>query len=344
MSHVHKALRQSFSLTTLVRSFLIAAIITLILPTAETLITSNRNVFAQNPSEDEVIRLRTDFVIAPAVVTNARGQRVSGLGQSDFELRSDGHEVKVDYFSAGTERVALLLALDISGSTREILSQQHDAALALLSRFGRGSRVAVLYFGETAKLALPFTTDTNAVSSALNLPNASEPRTAIFDAAATALRAFDSGTADPAERRIVVLLSDGLDNASGTRAAAVIKEARERGVSFYVIHLALFEPRDGRLQPRRPAKGFRELAEQTGGKYFLLGDVEMALNPHLNYNLAPVFKAIEEDLQGQYVLGFYPAKSARDNRFHQIEVALSPRHKNRLRVRSLRAGFVLRSQ
>ncbi|OLE52524.1 MAG: hypothetical protein AUG51_17745 [Acidobacteria bacterium 13_1_20CM_3_53_8] len=288
--------------------------------------------------------MRTDFVIVPAVVTDARGSRVPGLSQSDFELRSDGREIKVDYFSAGAERVALLFALDTSGSTRDIFAQQHDAALALFSRFGRGSRVAVLYFGETAKLALPFTTDTNAVSSALNVPSASEPRTAIFDAAASALRSFDSSRSDPAERRIVVLLSDGLDNASATSRKTVIKEARERGVSFYVIHLALFEPRDGRLVPRPATKGFRELAEQTGGKYFMLGDASDALNPRASYNLAPVFKAIEEDLQGQYILGFYPMESARDGRFHQIDVTLSSRNKKRLRVHSLREGFVLRSQ
>ena len=111
-----------------------------------------------------------------------------------------------------------------------------------------------------------------------------------------------------------------------------------------MIHLALFEPRDGRLVPRPATKGFRELAEQTGGKYFMLGDASDALNPRASYNLAPVFKAIEEDLQGQYILGFYPMESARDGRFHQIDVTLSSRNKKRLHVRSLRAGFVLRSQ
>ena len=81
------------------------------------------------------------------------------------------------------------------------------------------------------------------------------------------------------ERRIVILISDGLDNASRTKPGAVIDAALNNRVSFYVIHLPLFEPRDGRLAVRAPAKGFRDLAEKTGGKYFLAGDVKVGAGP-----------------------------------------------------------------
>ena len=40
------------------------------------------------------------------------------------------------------------------------------------------------------------------------------------------------------ERRIVILISDGLDNASTTKAGAAIKAALEKQISFYVIHFA----------------------------------------------------------------------------------------------------------
>ena len=115
-----------------------------------------------------------------------------------------------------------------------------------------------------------------------------------------------------AERRIVILISDGLDNRSRTSAESVINTALEKKVSFYVIHLPLFEPRDGRLAVRPPTKGFKDLAEKTGGKYFLVGDEKSALLPKQNADLTPIFHAIEEDLKSQYLLGFYIAESARD--------------------------------
>jgi Ca-activated chloride channel family protein len=125
------------------------------------------------------------------------------------------------------------------------------------------------------------------------------------------------------ERRIVVLISDGLDNSSRTSADSVIDAALKARVSFYMIHLPLFEPRDGRLEVRRPSKGFRDLAEKTGGKYFLLGDGKPALAPG-QQDLTPIFQAIEDDLKSQYLLGFYIAESARDNRRHSLSVSLKP--------------------
>jgi VWFA-related protein len=167
--------------------------------------------------------------------------------------------------------------------------------------------------------------------------------TAIFDAALAAVRAFDERGADPAERRIVILLSDGLDTVSTTRAQPVINAARERGVSLYVIHLLAFAASDGRLVARPAVKGFRELAERTGGAYFKVGDPYSALDPRAEYDLTPIFRAIEEDLRAQYVLGYYPGDEARDGRPHRIEI--NPVSTNRkLRVHQLRETYNLRKQ
>src|SRR5205823_12902428 len=146
--------------------------------------------------------------------------------------------------------------------------------------------------------------------------------TAIFDGAAAAERSFDASGGFSTERRIVILMSDGLDTLSSTNYKTVVNSARERGVSFYVLHFLLFTPRDGRLEPRPTSKGFRELADETGGKYFRIGDAKSALDPHSHYDLAPIFQAIDDDLRGQYVMGFYPVNAARDGRTHQIAISL----------------------
>jgi hypothetical protein len=78
------------------------------------------------------------------------------------------------------------------------------------------------------------------------------------------------------------------------------------------------------LAVRAPAKGFRDLAEKTGGKYFLVGDAGSALAPGKK-DLTPVFQAIEEDLKSQYLLGFYIRESARDGRRHRFSLGLEPK-------------------
>lgn len=309
---------------------------------------SERKAFAQEDdpgaaSPEEVLRVRTDLVTVPALVTDTNGRRVHGLAQSDFSVRDNGRAVTLSYFAAGTDKVALAFALDASGSIRELIAQQRAAALQLFSRFGRGSRVAVIHFGEQAELTVPFTTDAGRAESAFNAHVTASRRTAIFDAAAASSRAFAAEKSNPAERRILVLISDGLDTASTARASTVISEARAQNVSIYVIHLPLYTPRDGRLAVRPPSKGFRDMAEKTGGRYFLIGDAKNALDAVAQVlDLTPVFRAIEEDLQGQYVLGYYPDEASRVAASHRIEINLNARDRRKLRVRALREEYNLK--
>lgn len=282
---------------------------------------SPRSAAAQDTPDDDVVRVNTDLLLFPIRIRDKKGQAVAGLTEQDLTLKDQDKVTTGVYFAPGSDRVAMLFALDQSGSLQQIISQQRDAALALFSRFSDRSSVAILRFSENSKLTLPFTKDTEAARSAFRFRAGPNTRTAIFDAAADSLEAFEDLPVVRSERRIVVLISDGLDNQSARSADAVINLAVEKRVSFYVIHLPLFEPRDGRLEVRPPAKGFRELAEKTGGKYFLAGDRKSALMPKA-VDLTPVFQAIEEDLKSQYLLGFYIAESARDNRRHFFSVTL----------------------
>jgi Ca-activated chloride channel homolog len=288
---------------------------------------------------DEVVRVSTDLVAVPVYVTDSRGRRVAGLGPADFEVREDGRRVETAYFAAGAERVALLFLLDASGSTREIITQQRETALALFGRFGPGSRVAVMQFRERPELTLPLTADPLQASAAFDIASQPDRRTAIFDAALAAVRALRAAATHPAERRIVVLISDGLDTASTAAAPSVIEEARRDGVSFYVIHLPLYAPRDGRLAPRPPSKNFRELALKTGGQFFVVGDARTALAPRAAHDLGPVFRAIAEDLAGQYVLGYHAGEATRDGRPRRLEARLNTSRTRRLRLHQLRETY-----
>jgi len=296
---------------------LIAALVCLFLAAPLT------TVFAQAPDDDDVVRVNTELLLFPIRIRDKRGQAIAGLTENDLTLKDQDQAATGLYFAPGADRVAMLFALDQSGSLREIISQQQDAALALFSRFSDRSSIAVLRFSDAPSLATPFTKDVDAARTAFRFAVERDKRTAIFDAAAKAVQTFDTLPPVRAERRIIVLISDGLDNSSRTRANDVIDAALEKRVSFYVIHLPLFTPIDGKLSVRPPSKGFRELAEKTGGKYFLSGDAKSALQPRA-VDLAPIFQAIEDDLKSQYLLGFYIAESSRDNRKHVFSVSLKP--------------------
>ena len=274
------------------------------------------------PLGDEVVRVNTDLLLFPVRIRNKNGQLAINLTERDLTLKDNDGVTTGLYFYSGADRVALVFALDQSGSFRDSISQQRDAALALFSRFSERSRVAIIRFSETPALAAPFGRDDSAMRAAFNFPAEPNRRTAIFDAAAAALRAFDGITRVRSERCIVILISDGLDNTSTIKPSSIIETALQKRVSFYVIHLPLFEPRDGRLAIRTPAKGFRDLAEKTGGKYFLAGDAQSALTLQKRLDLTSVFQAIEADLKSQYLLGFYLGETANDGRKHRFSLSL----------------------
>jgi Ca-activated chloride channel family protein len=298
-------------------------------------------VYAQTPTpiDDEVVSVRTDLFTVPVVVTDAHGRRVGDLAAADFQARIDGQPAAIDFFNVGMPRVALLFALDASGSVAANVTRQRETALALCARFQFNSSVAVLAFDEQPRLLLPFTRAVEQARAAFEVRAAPNHHTAIFDAALAAVRAFDNAGLDKIERRIVVLVSDGLDTASTVRPTDVIAAADASGVTFYVIHLPLFAPAGDALAVRRPARGFRELGERTGGKYFLVGDERAAYDTHAAVNLEPVYQAIAADLLSQYVLGLYPPTAARTPGQHRVDISLNANAGRKLRVRQLREGY-----
>lgn len=103
-----------------------------------------------------------------------------------------------------------------------------------------------------------------------------------------------------------------------------------------MIHVPLYEPRDGRLAARRPSRGFRDLAEKTGGQFFVVGDARSSLDPRAEHDQSPIFRAIAEDLQSQYVLGYRPSTEPGT---HRVEVRLAAPRDRKLRVRQLRETY-----
>ena len=292
-----------------------------------------------SPDDQEVIRVNTRLIAVPVFVSDSRGRFVSTLEQKDFAVRDNNRTVEISYFASGAERVGVVFALDASGSAREIAQQQADAAVSLLSQFGERSRFACLRFADRPELILPFTAERGQIPQAFNFPALRNRRTAIFDAALAAVRLYDFNdqTRTQTERRIIILLSDGLDTASSINFSTVIEEATRRVVSFYVLHLPVFAPIGGRLSPRPAVKGFRKLAEETGGRFFVLGNAEAALNSQAKPLLTPVFDHIAQDLRSQYMLGYYSHDDQVEH--HLIDVNLTTSNSRRLRVNVLRKAY-----
>jgi Ca-activated chloride channel family protein len=299
------------------------------------------SAFGQDKEQDEVVRVQTDLIAVPVRILDNRNRQIAGLEQKDFKLYVDGKPRDIAYFSPVTQKLTLMFLLDQSGSVRDVISAQRNAALDLFRHFSLDSELAVVRFDEHAMVVTPFAASADVGESAFNFNASRNHRTAIFDSAASALSQFATLHADPTTRRILVLISDGLDTVSKQKWQEVVSIANRLNVTIYTIQIGLFAPVEGRLELRGPSKGFRELATKTGGQYLLAGNRATALAPQTPPQLGPLFAEIEGELRSQMVLGFYPTEELRDSEKHTITVKLSDSRYRKARVIQARTEFML---
>src|SRR5262249_17704196 len=185
----------------------------------------------------------------------------------------------------------LMIALDLSGSMGtpdfEIHGQAVDrfsAVRAVAKRFAlerKGDRVGLVLFGTRAFLQAPLTPDLAAVAELLDESEVglAGEQTAIGDAIGLAVKHLRDR---PAERRVLVLLSDGASNAGGLDPKKAAELARDAGVRIYASGVGSGQRPLATLLGARVVGGssdldeaaLREIADATGGSYFRADDSE----------------------------------------------------------------------
>jgi Ca-activated chloride channel family protein len=182
-----------------------------------------------------------------------------------------------------------------------------------------------LNFNEAVWPGLPpsvaFTGDTAQLRAALSAAPA-QGMTAVYDAVDRGLSHLQRGTRD---RRALILVSDGGDNASAQTLAAVLEHARRRSAAIYSV--TLFDPdnRDARPQV------LKTLARETGGR---------ALTARRTEDVMRSFARIAQEIRSGYTIGFAPAETS-EGGFRAIRVVADAGDRRQLIART-RAGYYAR--
>ena len=223
---------------------------------------------------------------AQAVVTvlDEDGRPVADLTGEQFQVQLDGSTVPVTAVSQGVDGslgIAVVLALDVSGSMGDALEQAKAAALRFLDGLGPEDNVAVVAFAPTVDVRQGFTQDRAAAGAAIaGLTVSAAGGTSLYQATADSVRlAAESGNS----RRAVVLLSDGLDTDSTISQAEVLSTTESLGVPVFTIGLGADVDADY----------LQELAQVSSGQFAATPSPE---------GLADLYQEVGELLRGQYIL------------------------------------------
>jgi Ca-activated chloride channel homolog len=263
----------------------------------------------------------TELVVLPVVVTDRNGQFVADLPRERFVVYDNGRAQQPTLFTNEDAPVSVALVIDDSGSMRGRLGQVIAAALAFARSSHPEDELFTFEFNDTVRDALHGASvraeEKDLLEAALKtlVP---QGRTALYDALLRGLERLETAAH---ARKVLVLLSDGSDNASKASLDDVLARARQSNVTIYTI--GMFAAGDADTNPGV----LKRLAEATGGDRFL---------PKSPGPLLQACQRIAREIRSGYTIGYPPPDQ--DGIFHRVKVELDGPDRRRFNVRT-RPGY-----
>jgi Ca-activated chloride channel homolog len=272
--------------------------------------------------EPPVLSIGTDLVSLAVTVVDRQGALVPGLRQEHFAVYDNGERQAIEFFTSEDQPATIGLLVDSSGSMRGRRDDVTNAAVAFAALCHPLDEFFTLNFNEVVWPGLPphvlFTEDMDQLEGALSTAPAAG-LTALYDAVSRGLAHLRRGTRD---RKALVVVSDGGDNASVQTLDGVLQDARRANA---VIHsVTFFDPDNRDARPRV----LKTLAGDTGGRAFTASDTE---------DVRRSFGQIAKEIRSGYTIGFVPSDTSRGG-FHVMRVDVNAGDNRQLIART-RAGY-----
>src|SRR3954471_18213547 len=215
------------------------------------------NSATEEVDEGDVVKVETQLVTVPAVVTDRTGHPIPTLRQENFVVLEDGKPQHLTNFATTEAPFEIALLLDTSGSTRDELGLIRDAANVFISALRAGDRISVVAFNNepstrgsvaVVDVLCPLTDKRTVLRNAIANVRTSNG-TPFYDALG---KIGDEVFRTPAidqfrGRRAVVALTDGVDSSSNSDVGEARARLARAGVASYFIQVSTEDYVEDRL-------------------------------------------------------------------------------------------------
>jgi Ca-activated chloride channel family protein len=260
--------------------------------------------------------VHTEIVSVPVGVTDTAGNVVRGLPRDAFRVREDGKPRPIELFQQGDGPAGIGVIADYSQSMQPDAAAMVSGIAELARTLSSGDEFFVLPFNdEPSSASRVLRTRDPAAIGRLFSETLPAGGTALYDGLVAGLDALGRS---PLEKRGLIVISDGGDNASRHTLDEVVALALR---SNAVIYAAIIErtPRD-----RRGEDVLRRLARDTGG-------LARAAKPS---EIGVVLTQFGADMRAQYLIGFVPGAGTKETKSIEVTVTTDPPRTLRVRARS----------
>jgi len=285
-------------------------------------------------AQDQQPSFRTGTSLVPIYVTvmDETGRLIPDLTADDFEVKDNGRKRPLDFFTSDVQPFSVVVMLDRSGSMADHFDLIRDAASEFVGQMLPADRARIGSFSEDIRIdPNDFTGDQDELRKILHERLQDSGPSPVWTAIDRSIMAVQ-----PREgRRVVLVFTDGHDdpgrNQVRTPFDEILRKARTDEIMVYAIGFSgeatpssfsmgpvmhpggrfpvPARPSSSSRKVKKPDKGLRTLAEESGGGYFELEDTE---------NLKSTFARVAEELHRQYLLAISPDRL--DGSTHQLEV------------------------
>jgi Ca-activated chloride channel family protein len=198
----------------------------------------------QQDSQQPSIKIGTNLVTVPVIVTDRYGRFVTGLTRKEFTVREEGSPQRIEDFSSTEAPFSVALLIDTSRSTQNKLGKIRKAAETFIKQLLPNDRIMVVSFDEKVRFICDFTSNHAELERAVKSLKSSY-MTSLYDAIH---RTINEKMNKIQGRKAIVVLTDGVDTASKQATyESAIEMAASAGIITYSVQ---YETRnDGSSRP-----------------------------------------------------------------------------------------------
>ena len=279
-------------------------------------------------SEGDVIRVDSQLVtLNVSVIDRGTNRGLIDLGQTDFKLFEDGQEQRIVQFESSSAPFDMVLLVDLSGSTREVIKLIRAAATRFVEAARPADRIAIITFAGEPTVVSTLTANRELLRQRIETIDTARGDTKLYDATNFAMEEV-LRESKKSRRTAIVLMSDGLDGTipgvsgqQGSKASYhdTLRNIQEFDGVLYTLWLnteyEAMSPLDTQPEAFDAAyERMKEMADAGGGVFY---PVERLTD------LAGAYEQVVADLGTMYSLAYRPANSARDGRWRTIRIGVN---------------------
>lgn len=187
---------------------------------------------------EKTIHVTSPLVVVPFTVTAPSGQFIYDLNKSDVRVLDNDTPERIRHFGLATQPTAAVIVVQADRKSARYLGSIRPLGI-LFSDLLLGSKgsAAFLTYSSKVTVAEPFSSDPSTLKNALQQIKGEGSKARLNDALAKAIHMLAVRT--EADRRIVIVFSDGTDRGSATRGEEVVRAACDANVQIYGLR---FQP------------------------------------------------------------------------------------------------------